>query len=168
MNQAAFEKPWGNYLLDKIVETPAPEQVSFLPQTIGWQILACLFVLFMVKKSLQAYQQYQANAYRREALTILNQLTKSPKESGQQQLPVLLRKVAIQGFNRTQVTQLTGKDWDIWLDKHCDKTSFVQQCPNLLHNLTFLPTCNLIDENERIILIEQIRLWIKFHRRQND
>ena len=35
----SFEKPWGNYLLEGIVETIAPQNISFWPQTLAWQFI---------------------------------------------------------------------------------------------------------------------------------
>ena len=167
MSIATFEKPWGNYILEDIVETQAPESISWLPQTLGWQVLLFFMLITLGIKAYQSYKKYQSNAYRRNALKILTRLKGSTDKDFSRQLPVLLRKVALSGFNRAQVTQLNGSSWELWLDQQCDKTHFSQLCPNLLHQLAYAHTVN-IDKKQCQLLTEQISLWINFHRRQDD
>ena len=144
----SFEKPWGNYLLEAIVETKAPDTVSFWPQTIAWQLLFILLILLIIKKSYHSWKDYQANAYRREALIWLAQCSLSNEEDIRQ-LPALLRKTAILASQklinksstmtdniniktyalkcRQEVTALSGKNWVEWLDKYCDKCDFTEK-----------------------------------------
>jgi hypothetical protein len=141
----SFEKPWGNYLLEAIVETKAPDTISFWPQTIAWQLLFILLILLIIKKSYQSWKNYQANAYRREALAWLAQCSLS-NEDDVRQLPALLRKTALLANQRfiiengllteqvnikigeiraqQEIKNITGKPWVEWLDKHCTKTDF--------------------------------------------
>ena len=131
-------------------------------------------MLFTIKKAYQGYISYQANRYRREALKWLKefkQFNHSADESRQQkyyrQLPQLLRKTALCAFNRNEVTPLIGSTWEQWLDAQCPETSFNQSCSNLLSSLAFQTDIDLSDK-KLPLLIEQITLWVKFHRRQND
>ena len=166
---APFAKPWGNYLLNDIVETHAPETISWLPQTIGWQLLVLLALIFIFVKSYRAYQKYQRNAYRREALAWLKICNEKANSKLYQQLPALLRKTALNAFNRAEISQLSGSHWEHWLDKQCDKTSFTRCCPDLLYQLSYKPIeDNKISQHEYQILIEQISLWIKYHKDAND
>ena len=141
----SFEKPWGNYLLEAIVETKAPDTVDFWPETIAWQLILVLLIILIIKKSYQSWKHYQANAYRREAITWLSQCSLSNEEDIRQ-LPALLRKTAMlanQRFineisllngnvnskgnvinHRQQITNLTGQVWVEWLDKNCSKSNF--------------------------------------------
>lgn len=167
VSTAPFEKPWGNYVLEKIVETQAPETISWLPQTLGWKIILTGSVAYLLLKSYRAYKTYQQNAYRREALNMLSQLPSPMSDYKYRQLPLLLRKTALTAFKRADVTQLHGEFWELWLDKQCKETNFSQQCPTLLHQLSFAPTLDEPEEQYQQ-LISQITLWIKFHRRQND
>ncbi|PKH87304.1 DUF4381 domain-containing protein [Colwellia sp. Bg11-28] len=95
----SFEKPWGNYLLEAIVETKAPDMISFWPQTIAWQLLFILLIMLIIKKVYLSWKNYQANAYRREALVWLAQCSLSNEEDIRQ-LPALLRKTAMLANNR--------------------------------------------------------------------
>ncbi|WP_114327348.1 DUF4381 domain-containing protein [Candidatus Colwellia aromaticivorans] len=170
--QAHFDKPWGNYLLEKIVETQTPEFISWFPQTIGWKILA-VFILFFISykgyKIYKIYKIYQSNAYRREALSWLAHCQKTDDINLYKQLPALLRKTALSAFKRSEVSQLTGSCWEHWLDQQCQKTSFVSSCPTLLHQLAFKPiNANTLTKKQNQILITQVTLWVKYHRRLDD
>ncbi|RHW76985.1 DUF4381 domain-containing protein [Colwellia sp. RSH04] len=162
----AFDKPWGNYLLEKIVEPPPPEAISWLPQTIGWKITFVILFFYLCFKVIAEYKKYKRNAYRRNALAWLKQY-QSDEEWYYRQLPVLLRKTAITAYDRTKITSLTGSDWDSWLDSQCKETDFTASCSMVLHQLAFAPEFNLSSQ-EKQILLQHVSTWIKHHRGQND
>ncbi len=162
-----FEKPWGNYLLEKIVETQTPETISWWPQTIAWQLLLAIAVIFLLRKGFIAFKNYQKDYYRREALQWLKQCKLDSGESLYHQLPQLLRKTALVAFKRSEITQLSGKSWDSWLDKQCSKTSFSTLCPNLLYQVAFANSGD-IKSKQYQVLIKQVELWVRHHRRQDD
>lgn len=166
--QSPFAKPWGNYLLEKLVETQAPEAISWLPQTLGWKLLAGIALLLLIIKSYQLYQGYQRNAYRREALAWLKRCQQTDSLDLYMQLPSLLRETALSAYKRTEITQLTGSQWEHWLDQQCQQTSFSTSCPNILHQLSYMPiNSHDVHTEQYQVLLEQIRLWIKHHRRSN-
>lgn len=183
----SFEKPWGNYLLEKIVETTAPETISYFPQTIAWKIICIVLIIFIINKGYQSWKTYQANAYRREALLWLSQCSLSNEEDVRQ-LPALLRKTALLACQvnnnnhltqnaelistrRDEITQLSGNAWATWLDAHCTKTRFSHQAAalspeQLLKNLAYIAHIDLLDDkfNKALkLLSQQITLWIKYH-----
>lgn len=189
----SFEKPWGNYLLEAIVETNAPQNISFWPQTIAWQIIFVLLTIVIIKKIYQTWQDYQANAYRREALAWLAQCSLTNEEDVRQ-LPALLRKTALLANEvnrlddhlpksistvskrREEITELTGKSWATWLDRHCKGSQFSQATqpasPTSLSNealltqLAYIPRLALNDSefnNALEQLCQQITLWVQHH-----
>lgn len=183
----SFEKPWGNYLLDKIVETTAPETISYFPQTIGWQLAFILLMIFIINKTYLSWKVYQSNAYRREALAWLAQCSLASEEDVRQ-LPALLRKTALlasqvisdnnspinaraETLSRPRITQLSGKSWVTWLDDNCTKTTFCHQAlthspEKLLTQLAYIPKIDFLDDTfkeDLSHLCQQIELWIKYH-----
>lgn len=187
----SFETPWGNYLLDKIVETTTPNSISFWPQTLAWQFIFIVLVVFILKKSYQAWKTYQNNAYRREAIVWLSQCSLN-NEDDIRQLPALLRKTALLANEITreeamkfgdlkpmlnrhhEITKLTGNAWASWLDKHCDKSHFSHavkpekslSCEILLTQLAYLPTIDLnnVALNQALKeLHQQITFWVLHH-----
>lgn len=190
----SFEKPWGNYLLDGIVETTAPEAISFWPQTIAWQCIFILLILLASKKAYQLWKTYQDNAYRREALIWLKQCSLT-NEKDVRQLPTLLRKTALlanevskknanflnqeSSFFTTRhqdITLLTGDDWASWLDKHCKGTNFSQvtdeaSSGKLLAEIAYIPKLALNEPkfNEELKqLCQQMTIWINSHNLSDD
>jgi len=183
----SFEKPWGNYLLDNMVETTPPESISFVPQTIAWQLIFLLLILFTINKCYRRWKSYQDNAYRREALAWLAQCSLTNEEDVRQ-LPALLRKTALLAngvtknnnttesshlaiMRRNKITQLSGNAWLTWLDEHCPKTQFSNEgtdlsSEKLLTQLAYMPKLELFDEkfcSALNQLSQQIEIWIKYH-----
>jgi hypothetical protein len=157
-----FEKPWGNYLLKNIIETQAPEAISYFPQTLGWKILLMIFIGFSIKKTWHSWKAYKSNAYRREALAWLQQ-GEFTDDRYLRQLPALLKKTATLAYKNSSLNQMSGNEWAAWLDLHCTKTQFNQK--DRIKLLTQLPYKKVIDVNEQHItaFIEQVSLWVKYH-----
>lgn len=165
-----FQQGWGNALLKEFIEVGSPALTSWWPQTLGWKIVLAILLLLVIKKSYLRWQAYKHNTYRREALAWLNNLPTLYDLEQQtifRQLPALLRKTAITAFNREQICKLQANEWDAWLDKHCQQTSFTTRFAKQLHILAFSPTPQLSHEQMHA-LINEVSLWIKFHRRLND
>jgi hypothetical protein len=165
-----FAAPWGNYMVLDLVPTEVPQFVSFLPQTMIWGVLGVFLVFYVVKEVYCTWRIYQQNAYRREALSWLSNLPAYRNLREQpiyRQLPALLRRTALQAFERDQICALSNERWEHWLDQRCDKTSFAQQVPNQLQDLAYSPEPK-IDAQQMQLLSRQISLWIQFHRRVDD
>jgi hypothetical protein len=189
----SFEKPWGNYLLEAIVETKAPDTISFWPQTIAWKIVIIIMIMLTIKKCYQMRRNYLANAYRREALSWLANCSLT-NEKDIRQLPALLKKTALLAIARQvnesdtfqlktlalqtqrEMTGLRSEAWVKWLDLHCSKTHFkhesdlaennTQTFQKLLDQLAYMRNINFDDGsfNQDIIKLKQhIELWIKYH-----
>jgi len=163
MTKTAFDKPWGNYLLEGFVETPVPESISWLPQTLGWKILLSILVAFVALKIFRLYKNYVKNAYRREAIKWLSKHNANLIHDNLADIAVLIRKVALHAYPRVEISRLSGNDWDKWLDKECSLTSFSQNCPSYLHNISYQNNLSL-SEQQITQLIGQVTLWVKHHR----
>jgi hypothetical protein len=162
--------PWGNYLLKEIVETEAPAAISWLPQTIAWQIIFLLLMILLVCKIWQKYQEYKANAYRREALNWLRNLPRYDEANphpAYRQIPALLKKTALHYYGREVVNQQRFSEWEHWLDLQCAKCDFENKCPQLFTELAHAPVIS-IDNQKMSVLIEQVKRWIKYHGAGND
>lgn len=160
-----FPAPWGNYLLEGFVETTPPDMVSLIPSTLGWQIVYLLLAIFACKKLYGKYIEYKRNAYRRNALKVLNGFkAKDLPLDVQRKLPALLRTTALFAYNREEISQITGKEWEIWLDQQCESCLFSTTFSGMLHALSFAPTINFTQQQTQG-LIEQMIIWVESHRR---
>jgi len=101
--------------LERLHDIVAPPPVPWWPPAPGWYVLGGV-LFFLLALGLVAWlQQYRANAYRREALRELDALEEKQQW---QELSVLLKRVALSAFPRTEVASLTGESWMAWLNQH--------------------------------------------------
>jgi len=165
-----FPESWGNYLLKNLTETEAPNTIDWWPQTVAWQILFVAVLVYIGVKVYRAIEKYQNNAYRRDALTWIQSLpayrTVEP-DSNYQQLPSLLRKVALSAYKRDEVCALSNESWLQWLDQQCEKTNFTQIPSSTLNQLAYGPNYD-VDVNTMDNIVTEITLWVKHHRGQHD
>ncbi len=163
-----FPKPWGNYLIDGIVETTPPDMVSLWPQTIGWQLVFIAIIGLIGKKVYDQYMQYKRNAYRRDAIKLLNQLTENADNDHLlKKLPALLRTTALYAFDRQQVSNLTASKWEHWLDKQCPESQFSTEYRGILQQLAFAPGIEMNASQRRQFIAHTLH-WVTHHRREDN
>ena len=81
------------------------------PLAPGWWLLIAFVLVAVAIAAWRTIAAYRKNAYRREALAALD--TIAP-----QQLPTLLKRVALSAYPRSEVASLTGSDWVAFLNRH--------------------------------------------------
>jgi Domain of unknown function (DUF4381) len=91
-----------------------PPPISWLPQTWGWAVLAALLVIALLAAFLVWLRHYRRNAYRREALRLLDGIEadiRNPanREKGVHELTELLKRTALAAWPRGDVASLTGR-----------------------------------------------------------
>ena len=163
---STFDKPWGNYLLEKFVETPLPKNVSWMPVTVGWWLVLAVIVAVCAWKLTKAYQYYQANAYRREALSWLARADRQNMQT-YSQLPALLKQVAMAGYGREQVAALTGAEWETWLDNKCVDSCFSSEAATYLATFSYGDVAST-NQGERQLVFLQVQTWVEKHRGLHD
>lgn len=135
------------------IVVPAP--VSMMPQTIGWVVLGAIAVLTVVAAVLWARRRYVRNAYRREALAVLDQ---TPLAA----LPALVKRVALAAVPRTEVAALTGDAWLAFLDRTYGGRGFTSGPGKALASVSFDPAA--ADERSAADLRQLVARWIRRHR----
>lgn len=63
--------PPDSYMLRNIDEVPVPNEVSWFPQTIGWQVLFVAVVIFILYRVYRFVQKWWRNRYHKEAVEAL-------------------------------------------------------------------------------------------------
>lgn len=154
-----------NPLLKGFSEVAAPADISWLPQTLGWQIILLLIISYLLYRVYLIAKRYIGNAYRRGALLQLVQLGDDVADI--QKIPQLLRRTALYAFDRELVTPLIGSDWELWLDNQCPGAQFTKNCPGILNQLAYAPELNL-EPSKLLIFKQQVAHWITNHRGQHD
>jgi hypothetical protein len=107
-------------------------------------------------------QHHRANAYRRAAFRELDRLE---EKNRWQELPGLLKRVALAAFPRSEVAGLTGASWITWLNQNGGGTKFSRNSAWLLSGEVYNP------DTTKTLTVEQwqetattVRHWIHSHR----
>lgn len=154
-----------NPALGMLQDISPPADISWWPQTTGWQLIALLIFCYVLYLGYLRFAKYMSNAYRRVALSELETLTID--EHSAKKLPQLLRRVALYGYQRTLVTPFTGREWESWLDQQCSGADFTGKYQGLLAQLAYSQQTTLSPEH-MTEFSHHIKHWIKHHRGQND
>jgi len=107
--------------LEALKEIPLPVPISYMPQTVGWLIIAVGIAVALACLAFRLYRHYRANQYRRDALAQLNGLERELADPAQRArailaLPVLVKRTALSFAPRERVASLTGGEWLAFLD----------------------------------------------------
>ena len=141
--------------LEGLNDIVVPEPVSLVPQTAGWIVLGVVIIAALTAWAAFAWRRYRRNAYRREALDLLD--TTPPQE-----LPALVKRVALAATPRTEVASLTGDPWLEFLDRTYGGNGFSNGPGRALATLSFAaaaPDAGVPGE-----LHDLVALWIRKHR----
>ncbi|MCV6824519.1 MULTISPECIES: DUF4381 domain-containing protein [Halocynthiibacter] len=98
-------------LLDQLVPPQEPPPISMAPQTAGWAVLAAAILLGVAIALWRWLKHYRANAYRRAAIAAIEQANGDAAE-----IALVVRRCALAAFPRTDVAQLTGESWVLFLE----------------------------------------------------
>jgi hypothetical protein len=121
-------------LIDRLVDAPAPPPVSMMPQTPGWAVLAVLLVAGAVALALHLRKRRRADAFRREALTLLKAAGDDPVA-----IAAILRRAALVARPRVDIAGLSGAAWLAALDQGMDGAPFSTGPGRALANAPYRP-----------------------------
>lgn len=146
------------------IAVPAP--VSWLPQTWGWAVLAALLIVALVVALLVWLRRYRRNAYRREALRLLDGIEadiRNPanREKGVHELTELLKRTALAAWPREDVASLTGQAWIKRLGKSAEGDTLTR----LLDDLEYHDGADIAAfpaESAKELVLNS-RRWIRRH-----
>lgn len=148
--------------LAKLKEIALPESISYFPQTPAWYILfgvIALLILFFLWKQ---YKHYQNNKYRRVALA---ELSKIKSEKTYEEIPELVKRVALVFSDRNEIASLSGETWLEFLNKSYKGNGFSSDAGSLFVDLAYSSQTRikLYQQGENENLINLISEWIKKH-----
>lgn len=148
--------------LAKLKEIALPEAISYFPQTPAWYILfgvIAVLILFILWKQ---YKHYRNNKYRRVALT---ELLKIKSERTYQEIPELVRRVALVFSDRDEVASLSGETWLEFLNKSYKGNGFSSDVGSLFVDLAYSSQTRIDQyrQSKNEELVNLISEWIKKH-----
>lgn len=150
-------------MVDQLSPPPVPEQISWMPQTWGWAMIAAILVILLASWAWRRWRRWKANAYRREALAELEQ--RLSRDEGVSALAEIVRRTALVAFPRQQVANLRGEEWAAFLDRTLPgkQPRFAGSMGELLTTGPYRPS-KTIDDAELDRLTRLVREWIRRHR----
>ena len=145
----------------------APAPVSWLPQTWGWAALAIAFGLALFVWLIRALRRYRRNAYRREALRLLDvaaeDIRNSPiSEACLQEVAELLKRTALAAWPREKIASLSGPDFARFLTQSAPNMD-EQALATLLDDLEYRTSDPVTPRPDDREIIETARDWIENH-----
>ena len=153
---------FGNYLLKGMVEIGRPAAVPFSFDAPGWWILSALLLFGACLLSWRIFQWFKRNRYRRYGRS---ELVRLRNLGCAEEIPQILRRVAMEGFGRETVVPLTGQNWIEFLNQTGRDAPFDAVTGRLLLDLAYGPPMAR-DESEKARLFDSAERWILSHRRQ--
>lgn len=147
-------------LLNLLEPVPDPAAIVLTPQTPGWIVVGLALLAVIGWGTRRALGHWQANAYRRAALSELPMAGNDPRR-----IALVLRRTALAGFPRHQVAGLYGTDWLGFLDQTLGGTGFTDG-PG--QGLATAPYRNATGQNPTASpeLAALAHRWIKQHKRE--
>ena len=156
--------------LANLREIPLPPPVPYIPQTIGWVVVALLLLVILAYIGWRVYQRHLKNRYRRDALAELAAIERKVRANassreGLCELPALVKRTALAFAPREEIAGLTGRAWLAFLDRTYPAAGFVDGPGRLLSQLAYetgagIDTLREDDVNNLLVLI---RKWIARH-----
>lgn len=135
---------------------------SWWPLAPGWYFLGLLLALLAAWWAYRRWRRYRLNRYRRTALAELRAIEQAQDPGAIQALPALLKRTAMQAWQRESVAALSREAWCAFLDSHCPGEPFSGAAGDALVALSYRPVA--MTPEERGDLIESSRTWIRKHR----
>ncbi len=142
--------------LDRLHDLVVPSPVPWWPPQPGWMVLMVAAALVLLAWALVILMRWQANRYRREALSILDS---TPPEG----LSALAKRVALTAWPRGAVADLTGQGWLAFLDRSAGLDLFTKGPARRLEDAAYGGS---IARDEAQSIRSALREWILKHRKE--
>jgi hypothetical protein len=155
----------GNPYLEQLgfIDIEPMELTPFFPATAAWAVLLAALFLLLLFAIIRAYSNYRHKQYRRDAVAAIDEITQGRRDI--EQLPVILKAVAMQSFSRQEIAALNANEWLVFLQQssngHLFKSVELQQ---LLLMVSYQPRENWQNNKHLTALHKQSKDWIKQHK----
>ena len=139
--------------LDRMHDIVAPESIPWWPPAPGWFVVFAVLLCAAAFVTYRVWKRWRANAYRREALSELENTT------GVFAISELLRRTALAVAPRAVIAAQAGSSWPQWL-KDAAPVAMSEQVRRQLELGPYDPSDSAGDVGD---LKQYARKWIKQH-----
>lgn len=153
-----------------LADIALPPDVSMLPQTWAWAVLAALVVLAIAFALWRWLRHRAINRYRREALGELRLIearigTAQTRGDALAALPAILKRTALAAWPRETVANLNGPGWTQFLDAHSGGKPLSQTSAHFFEEAEYRGPAALasIPADEARAHVAAARHWIEAH-----
>lgn len=147
-----------------LAELADPQSISFMPVTPGWYWLFSIVAIVLAVVAFRRYQQKRRDLWRREALSLLQDLEVAGEVH---HLPVLIKRVLLVHVPRAELSQASGSAWleqvnriNQQLGVNQARIDFVSGPAQHLADVAYRSNLK-IPESELTALFSMVRQWIK-------
>jgi len=135
-----------------------PNQISYLPSTIGWKILGIWLLAFVSCVIANRIIQYRRDRYRREAILMLQDIEDNLEiEQQGSALATVIKQTVLAAYGRDQAT-LYGEKLALFLVDTSNGDARVAENADLIASVAYNPHLNPRP------LFEPAKLWVTNHR----
>ena len=155
--------------LEGLADIVVPAPVSWMPQTVGWAVLAAALAVAVLVGLWRWRQHALRNRYRAEALAELRRIEALAGDPSRRAVAlglvaVLMKRTALAAYPRTDVARLSGSEWVDFLRHRGPCVS--QEAVTLLDDLEYCNKHHLAEmtDSEVGAIVTAARSWIRGHR----
>jgi hypothetical protein len=148
-------------------DVAVPPPVSWRPQTAGWYVVGALLLAGLLWMALRQYRRWQAQRYRRDALSALQALEPALADPARRvvalrQMAELVKRTQLSETERQAVASLSGVVWLKALDKGWPRHGFTTPPLNVLADLSSATdeTLSSMPAGQVTALVAALRRWV--------
>ena len=153
-------QPPGSYILSELHDVTVPPSISWYPQTVGWKILAAVFVLALVYIAYCLLKTWWINRYRKEALDLITQM--NPDDSDMPKTLFSILKIILIHIDSRNARLFDGAFLSKLDELEPKKQAFSDELSILWLKSIVNPNIEL-SHQQRVLLIEKANFWVKEH-----
>jgi hypothetical protein len=144
-----------------------PPRVPFHFGAPGWYVLAFMLALVAIFIIYFLVRCYKANYYRRMALNELSEYEgkEIPTSLRLYHANMLMKRIAMARYGRTQTASLAGKDWIEFLNRTCSKNIFDAKDQAFLRTQLYDSAHGPAGKDSGNEFISKSKRWIRKHHR---
>ncbi|MDV5168640.1 DUF4381 domain-containing protein [Photobacterium rosenbergii] len=152
--------PPSTYILRDLFDVTVPDSVSWMPQTIGWKILATALIILAAFLAYRRLLFWWHNRYRNEAIAAINNLN-TDDQNFEDSLYSILKVVLV--YLEPAYGRLFGQSFLQQLDRLGDVKVVFDDGQGLKWTQSLVDPSTVLNAEERTRLQRKAVTWVKSH-----